>query len=183
MRKEKTTQFPGWLNEAVAHYVERQVNPRSRNMATRLAEFRRRPARFPVFVPDHHASISLRRGPSRAAGCLFLSSVLSQLPRRTVGDLIAASGDAVERLEYVTGRSFEDLFREWGLQMIAAGDNLPRWKVTAGQAIVRPLTGTALSWTTPVMSDGMLTITSSADCRLQVTVLGEDRLPTVTPRK
>ncbi|MDG1897170.1 MAG: hypothetical protein P8J37_19920, partial [Fuerstiella sp.] len=179
----ETTQFPGWLNEAVAHYVERQVNPRSRNMATRLAEFRRRPARFPVFVPDHHASISLRRGPSRAAGCLFLSSVLSQLPRRTVGDLIAASGDAVERLEHVTGRSFEDLFREWGLQMIAAGDNLPRWKVTAGQAIVRPLTGTALSWTTPVMSDGMLTITSSADCRLQVTVLGEDRLPTVTPRK
>jgi hypothetical protein len=167
-------QLPGWLNEAVAHYVERQVNPRSRNMASRLEEFRRRPADFPVVVPDHHASLSLRRGPSRAAGCLFLNSVLSRLPGHAIGDLMAGSGEAIPRLERLTGRTFADLFRDWGLQMIVAGDNLPRWKVLDRRAFAQPLTGTALSWSEPVMTDGILTITSSADCRLQVTVLSGD---------
>ncbi len=168
------TQLPGWLNEAVAHYVECQVNPGSRNMATRLATFRRRPADFPVVVPDHHASLSLRRGPSRAAGCLFISSVLLRLPQRAVHDVVAGSGGAVQRLEHVTGRSFGELFRDWGLQMIAAGDNLPRWEVMDRQEFVQLLTGTALSWSDPVRSDGMLTIMSAGDCRLQVTVLSGD---------
>jgi hypothetical protein len=168
------TQLPGWLNEAVAHYVECLVDPDSRNMATRLEEFRRRPAEFPVVVPDHHASLSLRRGPSRAAGCLFLTSVLSRLPQNAVHDVIAGSGGAVQRLEHVTGRSFGELFREWGLQMIDAGDNLPRWQVINRKEIVQRLTGTALSWSAPVKCDGTLTITSSGDCRLQVTVLSGD---------
>ena len=173
---DESAQLPGWMNEAVAHYVERQVSPRSRNMATRLEEFRRRPAEFPVVVPDHHASLSLRRGPSRAAGCLFLNSVLSRLPERSIGDLIAGSGGAIQRLEQLTGRTFADLFREWGFQMIAAGDNLPRWQVLDGRAFAQPLTGTALSWSEPVITDGILAITSSADCRLQVTVLSGDGL-------
>ena len=169
-------QLPGWLNEAVAHYVERQVNPRSRNMAMRLEEFKRRPAEFPVVVPDHHTSLSLRRGPSRAAGCLFLNSVLSRLPEHAIGDLMAGSGGAIQRLEQLTGRTFADLFREWGLQMIVAGDNLPRWKVTGQRAFDLSLTGTALSWSEPVMTDGTLAITSSSDCQIQVTVLSSDRL-------
>jgi len=169
-------QLPGWLNEAVAHHVERQVSPRSRNLATRLEQFRRRPAEFPVVVPDHHASLSLRRGPSRAAGCLFLNSVLSRLPEHAIGDLIAGSGGAIQRLEQLTGRTFADLFRDWGLQMIASGNNLPRWQVIDGPACAQQLTGTALSWSEPVITDGILAITSSADCQLQVTVLSGDGL-------
>lgn len=165
------TPLPGWLNEAMAHYVEFQVNPDSRNMATRLENFRRRPADFPVIVPDHYAPLSLRRGPSRAAGCLFLSSVLLRLPQHAIHDLIAGPGGAVQRLEHVTGRSFEELFREWGLQMIDAGDSLPCWEFIDRQEAVQQLTGTALSWSVPVKCDGTLTIRSSSDCRLQVTVL------------
>ena len=63
---------------------------------------------------------------------------------------------------------------DWGLQMIAAGDNLPRWEVMDRQEFVQLLTGTALSWSDPVRSDGMLTIMSAGDCRLQVTVLSGD---------
>ena len=168
------TPLPTWLNEAMAHYVECQVNPDSRNMATRLQNFRRRPADFPVIVPEHHAPLSLRRGPSRAAGCLFLSSVLLRLPQHAVHDVIDGPGGAVQRLEHVTGRSFEELFRDWGLQMINAGDGLPRWEVIDRQESVQQLTGTALSWSAPVKCDGTLTIQSSGDCRLQVTVLSGD---------
>ncbi|MCP4174246.1 MAG: hypothetical protein GY758_26140 [Fuerstiella sp.] len=165
------TPLPRWLNEALAHYVECQVNPSSRNMATRLEEFRRHPADFPVIVPDQHVSLSLRRGPARAAGCLFLSSALSRLPEHAVHDIVAGAGGAVQRLEQVTGRSFGELFREWGLNMIAADSHLPRWDVVDGQTLIQTLTGTAQSWSTPVSSDGMLAIKSSRDCRLQVTVL------------
>ncbi|MCA9051083.1 MAG: hypothetical protein KDA89_20245, partial [Planctomycetaceae bacterium] len=121
--------LPGWLNEAVAHYMERQICSDSTNLRRRLRLFRSSPGRFPVVVPDTTASLSLRRGPARAAGCLFVETVLSELPADAVRQLVLTNGGGIERLEAISGKSFRSLMQDWGLRLLRAGNMSSGWTV------------------------------------------------------
>lgn len=175
MANPRCNQLPGWLNEAVAHYIEHQINPQSENLKDRLADFTKHPNRFPLVIPDNVHQLSLRRGPTRAAACLFLSSTLEQLPREALRSLVCCPKSGTERLESVTGESFSGLLRSWGLNLMASSRNFPRHALNDGQSQLLDLAGTAFTWTAPATESGTLKIEATAESLLQVTIIKPQR--------
>ncbi len=168
---EDQWQLPGWLNEAIAHYLEMQINPASDNLRTRLSDFTREPHRFPLVIPDCVQQQSLRRGPTRAAACLFLSNTLQQMPQETLRTLVCCPLPGTDRLESVTGNSFSETFRAWGLSLMASPREFPRHVLRADNELKLQLAGTAFTWTAPVQRCGTLEILASSESQLQVTVV------------
>lgn len=167
----RSNQLPGWLNEAVAHYIEHQINPQSENLKDRLADFTRHPNRFPLVIPDNVHQLSLRRGPTRAAACLFLSSTLEQLPPETLRSLVCCPKSGTERLESVTGESFSGLLRSWGLNLMASSRDFPRHVLNDRQSRLLNLAGTAFTWTAPATESGTFEIEATPESLLQVTII------------
>lgn len=174
----KRCQLPAWLNEAVAHYIELQVNPRSGNLQRRLTEFTQKPNGFPVVIPDSLRQLSLRRGPARAAACLFLSSALEKLPAGSLKNLVCSSQAGTQRLESVTGESFPEIFRRWGLNLMKSSRQFPSHNIADGKERHLYLAGTAFAWTVPVTESGTLEITAPTDSQLQVTIVRSGKMRT-----
>ncbi len=163
--------LPGWLNEAIAHYVEYRINPRSENLKHRLADFTRQPHRFPLVIPDSVQQLSLRRGPARAAACLFLLSTLQQMPADSLRTMICRPESGTQRLESIAGEVFPEIFRNWGLQSMASQRDFPRWDFCDSGERDLHLAGTAFTWTAPVVKSGTLEIFAPVESDLQITVV------------
>lgn len=176
---EDQQQLPGWLNEAIAHYLELQVHPESDNLKTRLAGFTREPHRFPLVIPDSLQQRSLRRGPARAAASLFLKTTLQHMSTGTLRTLVCCSQPGTGRLESVTGNRFSEIFRRWGLSLMVSARDFPSHELQQGENVKLQLAGTAFMWTAPVEGSGTLEITAPQDSQLQVTIVTTDAQRTV----
>lgn len=163
--------LPVWLNEAIAHCVERQVSAQSSNLKNRLQQYCLKTSEFPIVVPDHGTSLSMRRGPARAAGCLFLETVLANLPSTALEELISCQGSGVHRLEQVSGRSFPELMRNWSLNLLSHSENCDCWNLPLFQPLDLTLTGTAVTWSLPSEKKCRVRITAAAESQLQITVV------------
>ena len=102
---------PGWLNEAAAHVMERQVQPNSPGFECRLADFRRTPWRCPIVANEDFLTPLERRLGTRAAGALFLSQLVSNpMEMRAV---LATASHPRQWISRISGRSTDDVLMEW----------------------------------------------------------------------
>lgn len=168
---EDQQQLPGWLNEAIAHYLEMQVHCASDNLQTRMADFTREPHRFPLVIPDSLRQRSLRRGATRAAACLFLESALQKKPAESLRTLVRCPQPGTGRLESVTGERFSETFRKWGLSLMVSARDFPQQVLAQDCELQLELAGTAFTWTAPVHESGTLEIVANEESQLQVTIV------------
>jgi len=162
--------IPCWLNEAIAHYMEQLICPDSQNLELRIARFAKSPNTFPLVIPDNMRQTTNHRGPTRAAGCLFMQSVMCCVKPADLQLIAVNSTEWSESLKRLTGRPFAELFREWSTTM--AG----RKQVVSNTLSVRASTdmsvrGTSFCCCNAQASGGFLTINAPPESQPQVTVI------------
>ncbi len=108
-----------WLSEALAHMAE----PGWTNLDHRLAAFLEEPSRYPLVVPDYYRAGLWRNPGCRGATFLFTRWCADRHGPNLVRRLVESRASGILNLERATGRTFEDLFREWSLSL-ASGDEL-----------------------------------------------------------
>ena len=114
---ETLCDMPAWLNEAIAHVMERCLVPQSENFQRRYAAFRRAPGSCPVVAPDQQLTPENRRGGTRAAATLFVESLLAD--RRQLQELLDFRLPPLQRLDRISGIPFAQAYRSWSLQTAA----------------------------------------------------------------
>jgi hypothetical protein len=107
-----------WLSEALAHLAE----PGWSNLDHRLVAFLDDPSRYPLVVPDYYRAGLWRDPGCRGATFLFTRWCVGREPH-LLRQLAQSPERGTRNLERVTGRRFEELFREWSLSL-ANGDEL-----------------------------------------------------------
>ena len=112
-----------WLNEALAHLIEVRASGSSSNVAHRVQHFLERPEAAPLLIRDYYRPEFWRHHGCRGAAFLFLEWCIDQSVPQLLDRLIDGDEVGVENLERATGRSFDDLFREWTTSI---GTNLSR---------------------------------------------------------
>ncbi len=162
--------LPCWLNESIAHYLEQLVCPDSGNLERRVARFCDAPNLFPLVIPDDLPQNNVFRGPTRAAGCLFLQSVMDGLQPGDIGTMIGHPHGWHGAVRQLTGVPFSELFRNWTVQM-AQGNQVGTHHLTSFCASSIELSGTSFVCHTVGDVGGVLTVDCLSDCQLQVTIL------------
>ena len=166
--------IPGWLNEAIAHVVELDVSCFSPNLSERMHIFKMDTARVPLILNPGFASLTTRRGPSRAAGCLFISWLLQTHPEVRLVDFATTAGEGAHRIEVLTGSTFRKLFDEWATGLSRSGAVRRRHLFTGDHHLM----GTAFVAFQPCVYDCNVQIRTDPNADLKVSVVPDRRLPT-----
>jgi hypothetical protein len=176
---------PTWLNEAAAHWVERQFCSTPAGYAAREESFRQNPAQCPIILGDDAHSLTSRRNGSRVAGFTFLQQHL-RAPT-AIKELLQLSTPFDQSIATTTQASFSELFREWSIrQACETHDTIfpPRSRVNCcslksadEQPIQRKLHGTAFLVLQSEV-DQEVRIDAHPDAQLQITVVvhGSNRI-------
>lgn len=119
---------PSWLNEAVAHFVELQCcEPGAddvkvtENFQRRIDSFLASPGGSPIVAAEHILNLADRRGGCRGAGTLFLAPLISS--PQDLQTILRMDAALDQRIEKLTRRSFDDVFRKWTLSMATTSGN------------------------------------------------------------
>ena len=115
----KLSEEEDWLSEALAHLAE----PGWSNLDHRLAAYLENPSRYPLVVPDYYRAGLWRNPGCRGATFLFTRWCAERHGPNLVRRLVESRTSGTLNLERATGRTFEELFREWSLSL-ASGDEL-----------------------------------------------------------
>jgi hypothetical protein len=102
-----------WLSEALAHLAE----PGWSNLDHRVAAFLNDPSRYPLVVPDYYRAGLWRNPGCRGATFLFTRWCVARHGSDLVRRLIESRSSGIRNLERATGRTFQELFREWSLSL------------------------------------------------------------------
>ena len=102
-----------WLNEALAHVIEVQASGVSTNVAHRIQSFLERPETAPLLIRNYYGNEYWRHHGCRGAGFLFVEWCMEKSGPQLLAKLIDGKDAGIEKLERVTDRSFNELFREW----------------------------------------------------------------------
>jgi hypothetical protein len=176
----KDHSVPSWLNEAAAHWVERQFCCTPSGYEIRKAAFRQRPALCPIMLKDDDHNQPARRSGSRVAGFTFLQQHLTDVS--DLRELLEHGTPFEQSIASVTEAPFSQLFRQWSI-LQAVGDQeeyLPFASTVSccslakmdSEPVRRKLHGTAfLTLYSDV--DQLVSIDAHGDARLQITVLQE----------
>ena len=103
--------IPSWLNEAAAHWVERQFCSNPAGYAAREAAFRRSPALCPIILNEEDQYLTDRRTGSRVAGFTFLQQHLTDA--RDLRALLEHSSTFDRSISAIAEAPFSQLFRLW----------------------------------------------------------------------
>ena len=191
---DRLVSVPGWLNEAIAHYMERRVLSTGRNLKSRVAAFYEAPSRFPLLVPEDQQLSAYGRGGCRAAGVLFLESFVRGNPEiGSLAHLLNSDDDPVQRLETLSGKSFAELFREWTVHLTAESNGpggmdpafsashndrrVTRQSLNPGDQVAFSLRGTAAAYFQGTSRRGSFVVSAPPDSELQITVIAADAPP------
>jgi hypothetical protein len=178
---------PSWLNEAAAHWVERQFCSTPAGYAAREDSFRQNPAQCPIILGDDAHFLTSRRNGSRVAGFTFLQQHL-RAPM-AIKELLQLSTPFDQSIATTTQASFSELFREWTIRQACETHNTispPRSRVNCcplksadEQPVQRKLHGTAFLVLQSEV-DQEVGIYANADAQLQITVVvhGSNRIST-----
>jgi hypothetical protein len=172
-------QVPGWLNESLAHLVEQRVCGSASGFAARLRAFASAPSRHPIVATDDSLPWSARRGGTRAAGSLFLASVVRN--PNDARQLLDAGDDLPAALEQITGRAWEELLRDWSVQCVLddgeSSLSMPimRHEFAAGASIREQIHGTAFCVFECRTDLSCVEVTSDATASIQVTIIGHHK--------
>lgn len=113
-----------WLNEGLAHLIEVQASGSLSNLADRIEQFLAKPEAAPLIVRTYSRTTYWRHHGCRGATYLFLDWCQQQSGPEFLDRLIDSESIGIENVEAATGRSFEELFRDWtvSLGQSLAGD-------------------------------------------------------------
>lgn len=161
--KTKHVEWDDWLNEGLAHLVEKSAGGDWSNMDYRIARYWQRPAMSPLIVGDYYRCGRWRDHGCRGATFLFLDWCEQQYAARGRADFIAAVATSgrtgIDAVEKVMGRNVEELYRAWAVSLAKhhnAGVNSSRigrfsasgprsldWNVSRSNQHTCDITGTA----------------------------------------
>ena len=166
-RSAKNCVIPAWLNEAAAHWMEHRLTSDVPGFGDRIAAFRAQSASSPVVASDEFLTFASRRSGSRAAGYLFLKSLLKS--DEQLRDFVLNDLSLEERTQQFANVSFRDGFRSW---MIDASTIITPQKIpTSGSSVdtmTHSLHGTAVLCITLPEGAESLSISSDNAARLEV---------------
>lgn len=166
-RAAKHCVVPAWLNEAAAHWIEHRLSSDVPGFADRIAAFRAQSASSPVVASDEFLTFASRRSGSRAAGYLFLKSLLKS--DEQLRDFVLNNLPLEERTEQFASVSFRDGFRAWMVD--ASAIVTPQAVPTSGSSvdtITHTLHGTAVLCITLPEGAESISISSDNAARLEV---------------
>lgn len=175
---------PSWLNEAAAHWVERQFCSAPAGFAEREFAFRQNPAQCPIILRDDDHFLTSRRAGSRVAGVTFLQQHVDDV--NAIRKLLQRSTPFDQSVAAIANAPFSELFRAWSIRQACAEAvsqlqsrvDFCSLKHAAHGTMRRKLCGTAfLVLRTDVSQE--LCIDAHQDAQLQITVL-HDSSPTST---
>lgn len=169
---------PAWLNEAAAHWVERQFCSTPAGFAAREAAFRQSPAMCPIMMKDDDHSLTARRTGSRVAGFSFLQQHLTDV--RDLRSVIEESLPFDQSISAIARAPFSQLFRDWTISH-ACGDpealspmhttmNCCSLTAAESEPVRRKLHGTAFL-VLQSEAEQSVSIKAHGDAKLQITVL------------
>ncbi len=182
--------IPVWLNEALAHVVERMLAPGTENFSRRLQAFLEDPGQSAILISEASMPVLQRRGGTRAASTLFLESIIRHPGELNL--LLDLDISPLSRIERIRQKPFAEIFRNWCVQnqtriLSQAVDKeavSDSWKsstrISAGGQKRLSLRGTAVIYQIVAEPLVQLTIQSHARAELQVTVL-LPQMPAVSP--
>ncbi len=167
-----------WLNEAAAHWVERQFCSSPSGYATREAAFRQSPALCPIILPDDGHYHPARRSGSRIAGFTFLQQHLANVSE--LRELLEQPTSFERSITTVTQAPFSQLFRKWTINQTCVDYfslspshsriNFCSLNTASNESVTRKLHGTAFLLLTSEIEQE-LCIQAHRDAQLQITVL------------
>ncbi len=169
---------PSWLNEAAAHWVERQFCSAPAGFAARESAFRQNPAQCPIILKDEDHFLTSRRAGSRVAGVTFLQQHLADA--NALRELLHHSTEFDQAIATMAKAPFSELFREWSIRQACVDHDAVsplRSRVDCGslkhagnETARRKLCGTAFL---VLHSDAPqeICIDAHRDAQLQITVL------------
>lgn len=119
-------EWDDWLNEGVAHLVERAGGGDWSNLDYRLARYWQRPESAPLVVRDYYRSQRWRDHGCRGATFLFLDWCQQQAAKQGVTDfipaLLATRASGAGAVERVCRTSFAELYRQWTISQLKSAD-------------------------------------------------------------
>lgn len=174
--------IPAWLNEGIAHAMERRLAPGCSNLETRMTEFLRDPAGCPVVPGALTTALASRRTGTRAAATLFVEMLVDQgTPLRVLGCL---QSDAILRIEHMTGQPWGSLIHTWAQDVanhFAGSNGLVSTPRLAIRTLKPDLTcrvnirGSAMCCLRPQVVPCQIRLIPSANARLSAVVLTPQR--------
>jgi hypothetical protein len=129
----------GWLDEALAHLLEDELDFSRSNVDHRVRAYLAEPWAFSLVVDDYYTRGLFRSHGHRGAGYLFLRWCVAGRGPQALNALVTSSCSGVENLEASLGRSFEDLFHDWAVAQATGEADRPR--------VDRLALGATLEWT------------------------------------
>jgi hypothetical protein len=175
--------IPNWLNEAIAHTVERQLATAQGNFQPRLENFLRDPGHSPVMPNDLTTTLATRRAGPRAAATLFVD--LLRAKHMTLCQLSQPCVKPVSRMERHTGMTIAELLSEWAVAIAsqtcfdaATGPDRRMAIVSVGDAspTVYEIHGTAMLCLKPVAVPCYLKVTAAHSARLSTALVTCERI-------
>jgi hypothetical protein len=152
-----------WLDEGLAHLAERWVDGSWDNLDYRISAFLHASQDFKLIVDDQNGLRESREHGHRGAAFLFLSwceSVLGpELPRR----LVQSSEVGLKNLEQVTGKTIEELFRGWSVDLMERSASLGEAEQIRSQALLNEwLVGTPQATVHEVVANDQESVQTSS---------------------
>lgn len=158
---------PAWLNEAAAHWMEHRLTDNVPGFTERIAAFQTQSASSPVVASEEYLTFASRRSGSRAAGYLFLKSLLKS--DEQLRDFVLNDLPLEERTEQFAHVSFRNGFRTW---MVDASTIItPQSVPNSGSSVdtmTHTLHGTAILCLTLPEGAESISISSDNAARLEV---------------
>jgi len=112
------TRESDWLSEAIAHCVEQVTNNSTTNFDHRLSRFLEHPHRYPLAVHDYFEAGRFRDHGARGATVSFLSHCVSRSGPGLLSDLARSRNVGMRNVSTSTGRSREELHRDWAVSLL-----------------------------------------------------------------
>ena len=115
------TEEEGWLDEALAHLVEDELDFSRSNLDYRVSAFLTQPERYRLVVEDYYTADLFRSHGNRGATYLFLRWCVDRFGPKLLDVLIRSPKRGVANLESATGLPFAELFRRWTVALYLSG--------------------------------------------------------------
>ncbi|WP_165071409.1 hypothetical protein [Paludisphaera rhizosphaerae] len=112
----------GWLDEGLAHLCEDLHGFGRSNVDYRVSAFLSRPEHYRLLVDDYYAADLFRSHGNRGSTYLFLRWCADRYGPDLLPTLVGSNLHGAANLEAATGRRFEDLFREWSVDLFTRGE-------------------------------------------------------------
>lgn len=120
-RRDPDSQPPAfdedWINEAIAHVIERRASGSATNLSHRIQSFLAKPEACPLIVTDYYQPEYWRHDGCRGAAFLFLDWCLRRHGEELLTRLVHGRSLNLQSLEDATGQPFAELFRAWTTEL------------------------------------------------------------------